>query len=106
METKAITPQEIIDNLPKIIPSAIIDAVNNLLTKKFRGNEVVIKQDEILDEVRKISNLSRQDIFENKWLDFEPIYRNSGWIVTYDKPAYNENYAAFYNFKPNKEVKK
>lgn len=103
MRTKPITPKEIMDNLPKIIPSAIIDAINNLLKKKFRGNEVVLKQDEILDEVRKISNYSRQEIFENKWLDFESIYRDNGWDVIYDKPGIGDSYEAYFKFIPKKE---
>jgi hypothetical protein len=106
METKAISPQEIMDNLPNIIPSSIIEAVNNLLSKKFRGSEVNIKQDEIIDEVRKISNITRDEIFENKWLDFETIYSNSGWHVLYDKPSRGDTYQAYFTFKPNKEVKK
>jgi hypothetical protein len=100
MGTKAITPQEIMDNLPNIIPSTIIEAVNKLLSNKFRGREVYIKQDEIIDEVRKLSNITREEIFENKWLDFETIYQDSGWEVTYDKPGIGETYQAYFKFKP------
>ena len=106
MEIKAISPQEIMDNLPNIIPSTIIEAVNNLLSKKFRGSEVMIKQDEIIDEVRKLSNITREEIFENKWLDFETIYTDSGWYVSYDKPGMGDTYQAYFKFKPNKELKK
>jgi hypothetical protein len=31
-------------------------------------------------------------------LDIEPIYREAGWIVEYDKPAYCENYDANFTF--------
>jgi len=106
METKAISPQEIMDNLPNIIPSTIIQAVNNLLSKKFRGSEVNLKQDEIIAEVRKLSNITREEIFENKWLDFEPIYRDNGWEVEYDKPSRGDTYQAYFTFKPSKETKK
>ena len=96
-----ITPQEILKDLPNIIPSFVFEAVNNLLKKKFRGDTVTIKQDEILAEIAKLQDtFSRQDIYDNKWLDFERVYRENGWKVKYEKPAYNENYPAYFEFTP------
>jgi hypothetical protein len=34
---KPITPEEIMDNLGKIIPSVVFEAVNYLLKEKYRG---------------------------------------------------------------------
>ena len=98
-----ITPQEILADLPNIIPSFVFEAVNNLLKKKFRGDSVNIKQDEIMDEIARLqTTYSRQEIYDNKWMDFERVYSDNGWKVDYDKPAYNENYAAFFIFSPKK----
>ena len=36
-------------------------------------------------------------------MDFEDLYRKSGWSVSYDKPAYNENYDAFLIFNKRKK---
>ncbi len=99
-----ITPQEILEDLPNIIPSFVFEAVNNLLKNKFRGSSVTIKQDEILAEIAKIQKTySREEIYQNKWLDFESVYSKHGWKVKYDKPAYNENYDAYFEFSMKKE---
>jgi hypothetical protein len=42
--------------------------------------------------------VSRQEVFDNQWLDIEDIYREAGWKVSYDKPAYNETYKAYFTF--------
>jgi hypothetical protein len=98
-----ITPQEILADLPNIIPSFVFEAVNNLLKKKFRGESVTIKQDTIMDEIAKLqTTYTRQEIFDNKWMDFEKVYRDNGWKVEYDKPGYNETYDAFFVFTPKK----
>ena len=98
-----ISPQEILADLSNIIPSFVFEAVNNLLKKKFRGNSVNLMQDDIMDEIMKLqTTYSRQEIYDNKWMDFESVYRNNGWIVKYDKPAYNQNYDAYFEFSPKK----
>lgn len=100
---KPISPKEIMGDLEEIIPPAIIQAVNNLLKKKYRGSTVSIKQEEIVKEAIRIdSSLTSAKIYDNKWMDFEPIFRKSGWIVSYDKPGWDENYDAFFQFKPKK----
>ena len=100
----AITPQEILDDLSNIIPSFVFEAINNLLKKKFRGDKVTIKQDEIRAEIMNLEKrYTRQEIFDNKWMDFEKVYRDNGWNVSYDKPAYNENYDAYFEFSSKKK---
>jgi hypothetical protein len=100
-EIKPISPNEIVENLDKIIPSAIIKAVNQLLTEKYRGNgEISIKQKDIIERAILIdSALTSSIIWEKHYLDFEDLYRKNGWIVYYDKPGYNESYEAFFTFK-------
>ncbi len=98
---KPISPDEIIADLPKIIPSFVFEAVNNLLKKKFRGSAVTIKQDDIMNEIAKLqTTYTKQEIYDNKWMDFESVYAEYGWKVKYDKPGYRENYDAFFEFKP------
>lgn len=38
-------------------------------------------------------------LIKEKWLDIEDHYRKAGWKVTYDKPAYCENYDAYFKFE-------
>jgi hypothetical protein len=98
-----ITPQEILADLPNIIPSFVFEAINKLLKKKFRGDSVTIKQDDIMAEIGKLqTTYTREEIFDNKWMDFESVYRKNGWLVEYDKPGFNENYDAFFKFTPRK----
>lgn len=102
---KPISPDDIVNNLENIIPSVVIQAVNELLKDKYRGTgPVTIKQDEIVDKVIGLDgSLTRQVIFEKKYLDFEELYRKNGWTVVYDKPAYNESYAATFEFNKIKK---
>lgn len=104
-EIKAISPDEIIQNLDKIIPPAIFEAVNQLLMEKYRGTgQVIIKQKDIIEKAISIDEtLTSSIIFEKKYMDFEDMYRKSGWLVSYDKPAYDENYDAYFVFNKKKK---
>jgi hypothetical protein len=104
-KVKPITPDEIMGNLENIIPQSIILAVNELLTEKYRGTgEVNIKQRDIIERATSIDETLTSDIiFEKKYMDFEDLYRKSGWSVYYDKPAYDENYDAFFSFNKKKK---
>lgn len=104
-EIKPIRPEEIIDQLEKIIPQVVIEAVNNLLKKKYRGLEKSfnVKEKEIIEEIMRLdSDMIREDLYKNHWLDFEEIYRNNGWKVEYDKPHYTDNYDAYFTFTVKK----
>jgi hypothetical protein len=103
-EIKPISPDDIVDNLENIIPSVVIQAVNSLLKDNYRGTgSVTIKQDEIINKIIGLDgSLTRQVIFEKKYLDFEELYTKNGWVVIYDKPAYNESYDAYFKFNKKK----
>jgi hypothetical protein len=102
---KPITPDEIMGELENIIPQSIILAVNELLTEKYRGTgDVSIKQKDIIERAILIDEtLTSNIIFEKKYMDFEELYKKSGWSVSYDKPAYNENYDAYFIFNKKKK---
>jgi hypothetical protein len=53
---KPITPEEIMDNLGKIIPSVVFEAVNYLLKEKYRGSSLSIKQDEIINKIISLNS--------------------------------------------------
>ena len=106
-EIKPIRPDEIMANLEKILPTVVITAVNNLLTKNFRGGSITIRQKDIAAEIMRIDeSIIENEIYENKWMDFEEVYRKYGWSVSYDKPGYNESYDATFEFKPLMRVVK
>lgn len=82
------------DVTPRGIPEFVIEAVNELIAEKYNGSSFIIRQPEVIE---RIKSKTAQD-FDFKWLDFEPLYRDAGWRVRYDKPAYNESYEAFFEF--------
>jgi hypothetical protein len=81
------------------IPDGVIEAVNELLSKEFDGKRALLKQNKVLVAISEKMNVPRDTVFANKWLDFEDVYRQAGWLVTYDKPAYNETYEATFEFR-------
>jgi hypothetical protein len=94
MEIKPLSKEEV--KRGKTIPDIIIKTVNELLIKNYHNGKAIIMQSEIVDMVSGDSGdpdcISRTDIYDNNYLDFEDIYRAIGWKVTYDKPGYSESY--------------
>lgn len=93
-----IKPEEVILR----IPDFIIEAVNDLIKEKWDGQCAVIKQNEIMEIVSSDDpedpRPSRKKVFDHNWLDFEPMYRQVGWGVLYDKPGLGENFDAYFKF--------
>lgn len=85
------------------IPDLVFEVVNDLLlTKPWKNNRIIITQDEILNKLtgdEDCGKLSRQTILDNGWLDFEDIYRENGWKVTYDKPGFHDTYRPYFIFE-------
>lgn len=91
-QIRPIAPSEV----KKSIPSFVIEAVNELISEKYKPNvRFIIRQNEIKE---RVMSKTEQD-FDYSWLDIEDVYRESGWLVEYDKPRYNEQYDAFFEFK-------
>lgn len=100
---KPITPND----LPIVeIPDEVISAFNTMIIKEWNGFEARVKQKDVVIEI--LANFEKsskkviavENVFKNRYLDVEEIYRKQGWNVEYDKPAYNETYDAWYHFKP------
>ena len=92
---KPVSPNEI----TPLIPDFVINVVNRLLQKKWNGTSAIILQETIINEIiNDQPNISREEIFDNGWLNFEDIYRKVGWDVEYDKPGYCESYKAYFKF--------
>lgn len=113
-----ITPDEAKRLEGTNIPPLIIATINAMIVEKISGGRVVLKQDEVVERIllaikqEKESygpnafpswlDCTRADVFKNKWLDFEPVFRRAGWIVEFDRPGYNESYDANWTFKANR----
>ena len=103
MGIKPLKPTDISPDLENIIPDVVIKAVNLLLEEKYTGGlgSFRIKQNEVIDKILNLDeSLTRDKIFERKMLNFESLYSKNGWSVKYDKPAWDENFEAYFEFAP------
>ena len=103
IQSKPITPEQAEERFVKRIPDVIIDAVNELIVENWSPitKKATIKQDEILERVK--GTVPRNEVFKNNWLDIEDIYRAQGWTVHYEKPAYCEDFDAYFEFSEKKK---
>lgn len=83
------------------IPDFVIEAVNEILALKYEGDEISFNQDEVIEEIQKRVDIERHEIFHNKYLDFEEVFRKEGWEVSYHKGAYYETFTPYFIFKAN-----
>lgn len=117
---KPITPAEAVNHQDSRIPDFVIETVNELIKNKMVRGTCTFTQDDIINAICASKNLPdiprptgtdvnydhiRGAIFSNHWLDFEKMYRDAGWKVTYDKPHYSESIQTcwFTFIAPNKQ---
>ena len=109
MSVAPITPKEAQkQQLAKVIPDEVYEAVNELLSERYSNSEIIIYQDEVISKaIEKMqadaTSDPRKEFFMCHWLDFEPAYEEAGWIVSFKKPAYNESFKAHWVFRKNYE---
>ena len=94
---KPITPQEAAGK--RTLPPTVLEVWNEMISSKFNGKSATIKQNDVVARLVERMSVSRQEVFDNGWLDIEPLFELAGWDVTYDKPGYDENYDAFFKFE-------
>lgn len=89
------------------IDERVIEAFNNLIQQNWDGKRAVVYQKDVKIEIKHTFNIVNDDthaivisrLFQNKQFDVEPLYRQCGFKVTYDKPGYCEDYDAFFTFE-------
>lgn len=109
----AISPEQFREDIINgYIPDTILEVVNESLKFNYKGGkEIIIVQDKLVNEIcsklkdtiidignGKLEPFDRNMLFDRHWLDFEDLYRQKGWKVEYDKPAYCETYPAYWKF--------
>ncbi len=100
-KVKPISPQEARANQKAGIPDFVIAAFNEMISNKIGNNKSVrIKQDDVANLALKNApeGTTYQTLIDNHWLDVEPLFTEQGWKVEYDKPGFNETYAATFTF--------
>ena len=95
--TKPISPKDVADAKAKAIPDEVIDAANQLLAEKWDGHAAKFTLKELC--VRARQKLGEGYAFQSWELDIEVPFGLAGWIVKFDKPAYNESYDANFTFQ-------
>ena len=93
-----IKPRELLS--AKKIPEEVYEALNELIAEDFNGIEATVRQSCVIARILdKMPFATKQEIFSGRWLNIEKDYRDNGWKVVYDKPAYDETFEAFFTFK-------
>ena len=98
---KPITPNEVVSHKANVvIPDYVFEAFNYFISKNFRNGSATVMQNEVVDRIisTRRETTTREYLFENHFLDVEDVYREAGWKVEYDKPAYCETYEASFKF--------
>lgn len=98
---KPFSPAEARAAREKVFPDFVIEAFNTLIAKNLSGGESTVVQNDVINEILKrgLEGLTRQQIFDNRYLDVEDIYTKQGWKVEYDKPGWDESYPAQFIFR-------
>jgi hypothetical protein len=105
-EVKPISPIDAKKDAKSNIPDWVVTGINNAISANYRKAGFSILQSEIVRFILKESPNTakaawKKKIFDNGWMDFEPLFENVGWVIKYDKPGFNESYEPSFEFKPN-----
>lgn len=87
---KPITPENVVEKKEQIMPDFVIEAFNTVIAKNYSHGSARFNKDEAINAIIKASesSVTRQKIFDEKWLDVEGIYQRAGWKVSYDDDYY------------------
>lgn len=92
-----LRPEEMTSAKAAALPQVVIQAFNESITDAWDGSSATVYKDNIVEKLM-LAGITREEIQSKHMLDVEPIYREQGWKVVYDGPAYNESYRGFYVF--------
>jgi hypothetical protein len=106
---RPITPDEAVSQ-KVALPSFVISAINKLLAEEFNHKKDIISiyQKDIINAIIGEAELvgehiTKDEIYDKKYLDFEETYEEYGWNVVYDSPAYCESYEPYFKFSAKKQ---
>lgn len=105
MAVKPITPDEVAWAKAEAIPDVVLEVFNRLIVANFANGQASFTLDEAVAALAAATGSSRSEMVKKGWLDVEPIYEESGWKVTFDRPGYNETYPATFTFKRRRDGK-
>lgn len=116
---RPITPAAAKAARVKVIPQEVFEVVNELIVRNLKPNGATqmysrVTQKEITNGILEYKILRdtlirdfpgidlERALIDSGWLDFESVYRDSGWTsVSYNRAGYNESYDAYFEFTSN-----
>ncbi|MEO6304519.1 MAG: hypothetical protein ABIP51_15270 [Bacteroidia bacterium] len=105
-----ITPKELKEDFITTMPDCIIEGVNNAIINNSKGKTYfTIKQVLIELEIIIASNgeISKSEIYDKGYMDFETLFEKAGWEIKYVSPDYTESFDPYFIFKAKEQkVKK
>ena len=109
-DTAPLSPSAMRKAQSQYIPTFVFRAINKLIALNLnaKGTSATFKQKDLILEIivaqpgpvlesEQFAASGRQ-IIDRGWLNFESAYEQLGWKVTYDRPAFNEQYEATFTF--------
>ena len=82
------------DEIEIALPDFVMEAINDLIRKRYRGGSFILNRSEIEERIKQLSPnpMKKNEIFDNKYLDFEEVYRQAGWKV--------KSFQEYFKFEP------
>lgn len=96
---RPIKPSEVPDAKASRMPDGVFEAFNELIVENWSDGQARVSQKDAVERIADKVRCTREEVYSKNWLDVEDIYRKAGWLVKYDKPGYNETFAAYFVFK-------
>ena len=101
-----IKPSEVGAKKATLLPGFVIEAFNQIIAEKYneQSKSATVKQDAVIARIIQLgtngeSSPSRNEVFNNGWLEVETIFKAAGWKVEYTKPDYTESFEPYYEFR-------
>ena len=101
-----------------MIPAFVFQAFNELIAERGGSGSAQFSQEDVLALIveKRTAGTTyapteetkaelRAEIFDRHWLDVESVYEAAGWTVVFDKPGYDETYAANFKFTPKRKTR-
>jgi hypothetical protein len=97
---RPIRPEEAAARKLAQVPDEVIDIFNALIEQSWDGHSARVDQKDVITAIMRSGAVKfAQEIFSRHLLEVEPIYTAAGWIVSYEKPGYNETGATYFIFE-------
>lgn len=110
----AIKPNEVLAKVAHAIPDYVIEVFNDLIKKSFNGYSATVKLEDAKVAVTQAivrnnpeiphmdHSLARQFMEERRYMDVEPVFRDAGWKVEFNKKCIGDNFDSHFVFKLEK----